>query len=72
MMFCDREREIGRGDPEVARHRRQEQAEALPDPHAEAEQYRGADQDRPDLHVPPPRLRPHHRPFPRPCQKSHA
>ena len=41
----DRQREVGRRDAQVARDRRQEQSEALPQPHAEAEQHRGSDQN---------------------------
>ena len=41
----DRQREIGRRDAQIARDRRQEQPEALPQPHAEAEQHRGSDQN---------------------------
>jgi len=45
----DGQREIGRRQSEIARDRRQKQAKALADPHAEAQQHRSSDQDQPRL-----------------------
>ena len=47
--IAKRQREVGGGQRQVAGHRRQEQPEALAQPHAEAEHHGGPDQDQPGV-----------------------